>query len=159
MAILWHEYERRNVALSADVVSDLVAAAGDRLTVQATSEPGTVPVTASSYVGTIVTTQAEVRVRPKVPIANLFLMLDVGLPPDAWRPEATLYGTARDLLPAIASFYARTLERTVAAGLLRSGPSGTAWSPRPHRPAGATPPAGHRDPDRLRVRGVHGRHR
>lgn len=120
MSIPLQEYERRNVALSAGAISDLVAAAGDRLTVQATTEPGIVQVTATSYVGSIVTPQVEVRVRPKVPMENVFLMLDVGLPPDAWRPESVLYGTDCELLPAIASFYARTLERTVAVGLIRS---------------------------------------
>lgn len=47
-------------------------------------------------------------------------MLDVGLPPEAWRDEAALFGTDRNLLPAVASFFDRTLERTLTTGLLRS---------------------------------------
>jgi len=120
MLVALREYEHEDAVLPDRAVSDLVLAAGDRLRVGATAVPGTVRITASSYVGTIVTPDVEVRVRPKVPLENLFLMLDVGLPPDAWRAETALFGTDRDLLPAVALFFARTLERTLASGLLRS---------------------------------------
>jgi len=118
--ILLREYEQTDAVLPDSVVSDLVVAAGERLSVKATSVPGTVRIGASSYVGTVVTPDIEVRVRPKVALENLFLMLDVGLPPEAWRAETVLFGTDRDLLPAVGSFFSRTLERTVAGGLLRS---------------------------------------
>jgi hypothetical protein len=53
-------------------------------------EPGTWTLTASGWVGAVVTPDLEVLVRPKVPLGNLFLLLDVGLPPDAWRQETPL---------------------------------------------------------------------
>ena len=44
----------------------------------------------------------------------------MGLPPSSWRQEAYDYETSADLLPSVIAFYARTLETTLARGLLRS---------------------------------------
>jgi 5-methylcytosine-specific restriction enzyme subunit McrC len=84
------------------------------------SEPDTYTLTASQYVGTVVLPDLELLIRPKVPIENLFLLLDVGLPPAAWRPEVFAYRTDRNLLAALGAFFARTLERTIGRGLIRS---------------------------------------
>lgn len=55
--------------------------------------------------------------RPKIKPENLFLLLEVGLPSEAWQAEAIDYATNDELLPALVSFFARTAETTLARGL------------------------------------------
>ena len=76
--------------------------------------------TAREYVGTLVVDDMRVLIRPKIRLENLFLMLEVGLPKKAWRKEDFEYATNPDLLQSLVSFYARTLETTLARGLYRS---------------------------------------
>jgi 5-methylcytosine-specific restriction enzyme subunit McrC len=59
-------------------------------------------------------------IRPKIKPENLFLLLEVGLPEKAWRREAFDYATNADLLPSVIAFFARTVETTLASGVLRS---------------------------------------
>jgi len=76
--------------------------------------------TAREYVGTLVVDDMRILIRPKIRLENLFLMLEVGLPKRAWRKEDFDYATSPDLLQSLVSFYARTLETTLARGLYRS---------------------------------------
>ncbi len=114
------EYERRTLELDMETVRDLTVAAKGRVTIAPTTAPGFFEVAASSYVGSIVVPGLELLIRPKVPLENVFLMLDVGMPAGAWRRESFDYGTSTDLLPAFAAFFARTVEQTIARGLIRS---------------------------------------
>lgn len=77
-------------------------------------------VTASSYVGSLVVDGVELLIRPKINPENLFLLLEPGLPPRAWRQEAFDYATSPDLLPSMIAFFARTVETTLGRGVLRS---------------------------------------
>lgn len=77
-------------------------------------------VTATSYVGTLVVDDVRLLVRPKINAENLFLLLEPGLPHSAWRREAFDYDVSSDLLPSAIAFFARTLETTLARGVLRS---------------------------------------
>lgn len=77
-------------------------------------------VTASSYVGSLVVDRVELLIRPKISPENLFLLLEPGLPPNAWRNEAFDYGSSSDLLPSVIAFFARTVETTLGRGVLRS---------------------------------------
>lgn len=77
-------------------------------------------VAASSYVGTLVVDDVELVIRPKIRPENLFLLLEPGLPPSAWRPEAFAYDTSANLLLSVVSFFARTVETTLGRGVLRS---------------------------------------
>ncbi len=70
--------------------------------------------------GSIAVANLRILIRPKIPLTNLFLLLVTGLPPKAWRRESVDYETNPDLVRAIVTFYARTLESTLARGLLRS---------------------------------------
>ena len=70
--------------------------------------------------GTLVIGDFRVFIRPKIRPENLFLLLEVGLAPDAWRREAFEYAISSDLLPSVVAFFARTLETTLARGVLRS---------------------------------------
>ena len=77
-------------------------------------------VTATNYVGSINSGGLQVLVRPKIPLRNLFLLLEVGLRDRDWHDEAVRYETTLDLLPALVSFFARTTETTLARGLYHS---------------------------------------
>lgn len=77
-------------------------------------------VTATSYVGTLVVGDLKLLIRPKIQPENLFLLLEPGLPPSAWRQEAFDYDETSDLLPSVVAFFARTLETTLGRGVLRS---------------------------------------
>ncbi|HMR13042.1 MAG TPA: hypothetical protein PKE42_04830 [Arachnia sp.] len=77
-------------------------------------------VTASSYVGSLVVDEVELLIRPKINPENLFLLLEPGLPPSAWRKEAFDYDITSDLLPSVIAFFARTVETTLGRGVLRS---------------------------------------
>ena len=77
-------------------------------------------VTAHNYVGSINAGGLQVLVRPKIPLRNLFLLLEVGLRDRDWHDEAVRYETTLDLLPALVSFFARTTETTLARGLFHS---------------------------------------
>lgn len=114
------EYESKPVHLSVAQAGRLARAGQRALTVQPTDEPGSYTLTAHHLVGTLVVEDLRILIRPKIPLQNLFLLLEVGLPARAWRPEAFDYATNADLLPSIVAFYARTLESTLARGLLRS---------------------------------------
>ena len=86
------------------------------LTVTPDSEEGYWNVKAKQYVGGFTVDGLRVIVRPKINPQNLFLLLEVGLPDDAWLPEAIEYAETGDLLPALISFFARTAETTLARG-------------------------------------------
>lgn len=75
---------------------------------------------ATQHVGTVVLPELELLIRTKIPIENLFLLLDVGVPDTGWRPESFAYASDPNLLPILAAFFVRTLERTVATELLRA---------------------------------------
>lgn len=114
------EYETATVRLSEDSARTIARLVAGKLVVSPAPEPHCYTVTATQYVGTVVLPDLELLIRPKVPIENLFLLLDVGLPTAAWRPEVFAYRTDRNLLAALAGFFARTLERTIGRGLIRS---------------------------------------
>jgi len=86
------------------------------LSVTPDPEDGYWIVTAKQWVGGFTLDELRVIVRPKINPQNLFLLLEVGLPPDAWLPEAMEYAETDDLLSALISFFARTAETTIARG-------------------------------------------
>ncbi len=80
-------------------------------------EVGWWKVSTRQWVGAFTLGDLRIIVRPKIKPENLFLLLEVGLPPEAWRAEAIDYATNDELLPALVSFFARTAETTLARGL------------------------------------------
>ena len=80
-------------------------------------EPGWWRVSTRQWVGAFSLDDLRVIVRPKIKSENLFLLLEVGLPPEAWQAEAIDYATNDELLPALVSFFARSAETTLARGL------------------------------------------
>jgi hypothetical protein len=114
------EYETGSLTLSDAAARDLARLAGNRLGVGVGSERGVWQVTATQYVGALVTPSAEVLVRPKIPLENLFLLLDVDLPPRAWSDLSFRYGTDHHLLSAFAELFVRSVEHSLAQGVLRA---------------------------------------
>ncbi|MCY3849598.1 MAG: hypothetical protein OXF75_02195 [Acidimicrobiaceae bacterium] len=114
------EYESTTVRLSDSQARRLTAAGRGAVAVSLTDEPGLYSLTAQNLVGTLVVDDLRILIRPKIRPENLFLLLEVGLAPKAWRKESFEYTTSADLLPSIVGFYARTLANTLTRGLLRS---------------------------------------
>lgn len=114
------QYGTTRVQLSEERARRLAATTAGALTVATDPEPGWWSITAAEMVGSLVVDDLRVLIQPKIPPENLFLLLEVGLPEAAWRREAYDYATRSDLLPAIVSFFARTVETTLARGVLRS---------------------------------------
>lgn len=118
--ITLYEYERTSHRLSESQSHRIASAGRGAITVEPEAQHGYYSITAHNLVGTLVVDDLRVLIRPKIRPENLFLLLEVGLDSDAWRQEAFDYATSADLLPSVIAFYARTLETTLARGLLRS---------------------------------------
>src|SRR3954464_12869103 len=114
------EYESREISLTPASQRLLASLAGNKLTVAVGSAPGTCRVTATQYVGTIVTPECNLLIRPKVSLENLFALLGVGLPATAWQGEQFAFGGSRDLLRELSQFFARSVQHATSAGLLRA---------------------------------------
>lgn len=116
-AIILHEYESCSADLTrqqAEVLQrekavDVVPTAGGRWRI-----------TANSLVGTLDVDGVRLLIRPKIKPESLFLLMEPGLPPQAWGREPFEYDTTSNLLPSFVAFFARTIETTLARGVLRS---------------------------------------
>ena len=114
------EYETAIVELTQVQAQRLAAGGNGIITIQPAGQTDRYSVTAQNFVGTLAVDDLRVLIRPKIRPENLFLLLEVGLDEHAWRQEAFDYAKRPDLLPSVIAFYARTLETTLARGLLRS---------------------------------------
>ncbi len=114
------EYETAIVELSQVQAQRLATRGKGIITVQPAGQTNNYSITAQNLVGTLVVDDLRLLIRPKIRPENLFLLLEVGLDEHAWRQEAFDYADRADLLPSVIAFYARTLETTLARGLLRS---------------------------------------
>ena len=116
-----HEHGSEILPLTGDQAGALNRAGdGKYLSIEPSEPSGHWQVSAHNYVGSINVGGLQVLVRPKIPLRNLFLLLEVGLRERDWRDEATRYETTGDLLPALVSFFARAAETTLARGLYHS---------------------------------------
>ena len=112
------EYESRPVRLTGNQARDL-RKWGQFVEVAPGSESGWWDLTAKHYVGTLVTEDLRILIRPKIQLENVFLMLAVGLRNSDWRRETFGYETTGDLLPAAVAFFARSAEQTLGRGVYR----------------------------------------
>lgn len=120
MIVELHEHQSRVVELPDATARRLTQVARGAIDVAPDRAAGRWRLTAHSYVGSVSVDGVQVLIRPKICAENVFLFLEAGLPHSAWRAEAFDYGTTHDLLPAVLSFFARTVETTLGTGLLRS---------------------------------------
>ena len=118
--ITLYEYERTSHRLSESQSRRLASVGKGAITVEPEAQHGYYSITAHNMVGTLVVDDLRVLIRPKIRPENLFLLLEVGLDEKAWRQEVFDYADRADLLPSVIAFFARTLETTLARGLLRS---------------------------------------
>ena len=115
------EYGRAVLSLTDEQAAALNRVGGGQyLTVEPGEHSGHWQVSAHNFVGSINVAGLQVLVRPKIPLRNLFLLLEVGLRERDWHDEAVHFETTGDLLPALVSFFARTTETTLARGLYHS---------------------------------------
>ncbi len=115
------EYGRAVLPLTDEQAATLNRVGGGQyLSVEPGEHSGRWQVSAHNYVGSINVTGLQLLVRPKIPLRNLFLLLEVGLRERDWHDEAVRFETTGDLLPALISFFARTTETTLARGLYHS---------------------------------------
>ena len=120
-ALTLREYGSEVVRLSEEQAGTLnLSGGGEYLGVEPEGAAGQWRVTANHYVGSVNVAGLQVLVRPKIPLRNLFLLLEVGLRERDWHDEAVCFETTGDLLPALVSFFARTTETTLARGLYHS---------------------------------------
>lgn len=115
--LVLQEYGDADIPLTSSQARTLRNLADARLTILPTDTPDRRLVRASSYVGTIVTPDVRILIKPKVATANLFLLLESsGRALDLGR-EVFDYDQTGDLIPSFATFYARHLEAALSHGV------------------------------------------
>ena len=124
------EYGEGTVELSPEALQRLRHRAGGRLRIAPGDAANRWIIGASSYVGTVVTPDLQVLIKPKVEIANLFLLLEASGRSLPLGPAVFDYERSNDLVPAFATFYAQHLETALARGITR------AYQERQHRLVG-----------------------
>jgi 5-methylcytosine-specific restriction enzyme subunit McrC len=118
--LVLREYERVDLELTAAAAGALQAGSGGGLTVEPTAEPGRYLLRAGSLVGNVVAGGLQVVIRPKIPLRNLLYLLGIGHDDIRWWERNFPYERELELLPALLAFFARSLQRSLAAGLLRT---------------------------------------
>jgi len=110
------EYSDGVIELGPEALQRLRAAAGERLQIMPGDARDSWIVRARQHVGVLTTPDVQVLVRPKVPIANVLLLLESD--GRALSPDDGLFDYAADqeFAPAFATLYARRLERALVAG-------------------------------------------
>jgi 5-methylcytosine-specific restriction enzyme subunit McrC len=114
------EYQSIELEISAAAARDLVEVSGGKVGVSVGSREGSYRVTATEYVGTVVTPEIRLLIRPKVSLENLFTMLSVGIPEGAWKPQTFDYAGSHDLLAALSQLVARSVWQATNQGVVRA---------------------------------------
>lgn len=113
------EYGWEDRELSQTDIKELIDFGGDALTITPTGNPGQFRLRANSMIGTIVTSRLEVLINPKIPVENVFLLLEPARVPIDLRAELVGFGSYPEITSAFAAFFARLLEHTLARGMRR----------------------------------------
>jgi 5-methylcytosine-specific restriction enzyme subunit McrC len=121
-AVVLTEYGEGQIELTAAQERTLRHLAQRRLTILPGDVLNSWRVKASSYVGTIVTPDVRILIKPKLDTANLFYLLEASGQPLHIGPAKFDYDTTGDLIPSFATFYARHLETALTGAF--PGPTG-----------------------------------
>lgn len=113
------EYGSAIETLTQHDLRELLEVGDKSLEIRPTGDASQYRITAGSKVGTIATSRLEVQIRPKIPLENLFVLLEPAVVPIDMRAETIGFGRYEDLTPAFAAFFARLLEQTLARGMRR----------------------------------------
>ena len=114
------EYEETDIELTLTQAQTLRRLCGGRLTVQPGDGTGCWRIKVSSCVGAIVTPDVRILIRPKVPIANLYYLLEASGRPITVGDEIFEYERTSELIPSFATFFAKHLDAVRAKGVPRS---------------------------------------
>jgi len=114
------EYGHGSFDLADSVARKLARSTRGILEVSPEPDGGQWKITATNYVGTLNAAGLQVLIRPKINLANLLVLLDLGIPATAWQEGDFAYRSRPDLLRAFVAFFARSLEELSAHGLHRS---------------------------------------
>lgn len=118
--VVLSEYEERQVELTQDALQRLRLASGDRLRFAPGDGRDRWMIRATQHVGTVVTEDVQLLVRPKVPVANLLYLLEAdGRSLEVGRGSFD-YGVDPEIAPAFATLYARRLEDALSSGVMRA---------------------------------------
>jgi 5-methylcytosine-specific restriction enzyme subunit McrC len=112
------EYQSWTGVLPPRQLDALSVLAGDRLTITR-QVAGKVEIKATAHVGTLITRDLSVRIRPKVDLDNLFYMLGVG--DKAWTVDRTTapYAVVEDdVVTAVVRLFCREVNALTSRGLL-----------------------------------------
>lgn len=120
LVVVLQEYEERDIHLTLAQAQTLRRLCRDKLTLQPGDAAQCWRLMASSHVGTIVTPDVRVLIRPKVSIANLFYLLEADGQPLAVDEAIFEYQRTSDLVPSFATFFARHLDVALGKGVPRS---------------------------------------
>lgn len=120
LVVVLQEYEERDIHLTLAQAQTLRRLCRDRLMLQPGDAPHRWRLKASSHVGTIVTPDVRVLIRPKVSIVNLFYLLEADGQPLAVDEAIFEYQRTSDLIPSFAMFFARHLDTALGKGVPRS---------------------------------------
>lgn len=118
--VVLSEYGEAEAELTAAQERTLRHLAKRRLTILPGDSLNSWRVKASSYVGTIVTPDVRILIKPKIETANLFYLLEAGGQPLDLRAAVFEYETTDDLIPSFATFFARHLETALTRGIPRA---------------------------------------
>jgi 5-methylcytosine-specific restriction enzyme subunit McrC len=113
------EYSISKEVLPFGVAAAVVEASSGALTVTDVTAAG-VRLQSQQHVGVVATSELEVRIRPKIPEANVLGMLAAATRLTSWLDAGTTLDKQPDLLRTIVAFYARSLHDVLAQGLQRS---------------------------------------
>lgn len=98
----------------------MVRVAAGRISVAPSTEPGYYDVRATQHVGSIVSGDLTVHVRPKIQVDTILHLLGAAPERIKWWRERFGYQAYPDLLPALAAFYGRVVEDALRRGLVRA---------------------------------------
>jgi 5-methylcytosine-specific restriction enzyme subunit McrC len=112
------EYRPRDVRLRRADVDGLLAHPRRPIEVVPTGQPGRYRLTAQGFAGVLHTPNLRIVLRPKVPRANLFLLLDPDAPPDTI-PDSSGAEPGTEALDFLARRLADAMRARAAAGLRR----------------------------------------
>lgn len=117
--IILREHETVTTTLTQGELTELLFAGKGAIEIAPTTEIGRYRIKARAMVGTIASSQIQVLIRPKIPIENVFLLLEPSRVPIDLRTELVGFGAHEDVAPAFAAFFSRLLEQTLARGMRR----------------------------------------
>jgi 5-methylcytosine-specific restriction enzyme subunit McrC len=111
-----NEYETREIPLDTDSAFGLLAFGDDKLRVRR-SRPGHWTISATQHVGTFVSGNAHIVVRPKVKAAQLLDLLVFSTRRMGFRRDLFSYHDTQDVAAAAVAIFARLAEQTFVTGL------------------------------------------